>query len=49
MMYSKDPNDSSMSFDLKLSYSLEKEIKINLLFEGTALTIDMDLPIEGFR
>ncbi|KAJ9580715.1 hypothetical protein L9F63_024111, partial [Diploptera punctata] len=48
VIYSQNPSDSSMSFDLQVSYGPEKQIKILLLLEGTILTIDMDLPIEGF-
>ncbi|PSN49824.1 hypothetical protein C0J52_08839 [Blattella germanica] len=48
IMYSRNIEESSASLDLQLIYAPESQIKVFMVLEGTSLTIDMDLPIEGF-
>lgn len=49
MIFTQNPTDSSVSFDFQLSYAPGQHMKVYLLLEGNVLTVDMDLPIEGFR
>ncbi|XP_069692884.1 uncharacterized protein Apoltp isoform X2 [Periplaneta americana] len=48
VMFTQNPTDSSASLDLQLSYAPGQQIKVYLVLEGTILTVDMELPIEGF-
>jgi hypothetical protein len=49
LIFTQNPTDSSASLDFQLSYVPGPQIKIYLLLEGNIITVDMDLPIEGFR
>jgi hypothetical protein len=49
LLFTQNPADSSVSFDFQLACSACHHMKVYLLLEGNVITIDMDLPIEGFR
>jgi len=49
LIFTQNPTDSSASLDFQLAYVPGPQIKIYLLLEGNIITVDMDLPIEGFR
>jgi hypothetical protein len=49
IIFTQNPTDSSASFDFQLTYAPGQQMKIDLLLEGNTLTVDMDLPVEGFR
>lgn len=49
VIFTQNPTDSAASFDFQLSYAPGQHMKVYLLLEGNVLTVDMDLPIEGFR
>ncbi|PNF28889.1 hypothetical protein B7P43_G03854 [Cryptotermes secundus] len=48
VIFTQNPTDSTASFDFQLSYAPGQHMKVYLLLEGNVLTVDMDLPIEGF-
>jgi hypothetical protein len=49
MIFTQNPADSFASFDFWLAYAPGQHVKVHLLLEGNIFTVDMDLPIEGFR
>jgi len=49
LIFTQNPTDSSASLDFQLEYVPGSQIKIYLLLERNIITIDMDLPLEGFR
>lgn len=48
-IFTQNHTDSSVSLDFRLAYIPGPQIKIHLLLDGNSITVDMDLPIEGFR
>jgi len=48
LIFTQNLNDSSASLDFQLAYVPGPQIKIYLLLEENIITVDMDLPIEGF-
>jgi hypothetical protein len=49
IMFTQNPTDSAASLDFQLIYAPGQQMKVYLLLEGNILTVDMDLPVEGFR
>jgi hypothetical protein len=49
IIFTQNPTDSSASLDFQLTYAPGQQMKVYLLLEGNILTVDMDLPVEGFR
>jgi hypothetical protein len=49
MTFTQNPTDSTASFDFQLTHAAGQRMKVYSLLEGNVLTIDMDVPLEGFR
>lgn len=49
LIFTQNPTDSSVLLDFHLAYIPGSQIKIYLLLDGNVITVDMDLPVEGFR
>jgi hypothetical protein len=49
LIFTQNPADSSASFDFQLTYAAGQLMKVYSVLEGNILTVDMDLPVEGFR